>query len=69
MQFGASAPLDRLRAAADRPGAGLGRERRRKETVMRAHKVISNLPVQSIDEARDFYAGFLGPDTEEFNLG
>lgn len=36
---------------------------------MRAHKVISNLPVQSIDEARDFYAGFLGLDTEEFNLG
>jgi catechol 2,3-dioxygenase-like lactoylglutathione lyase family enzyme len=36
---------------------------------MRAIRILSNLPVGDIEEARGFYTGFLGLGTEEFNLG
>lgn len=36
---------------------------------MRVVDIIADLPVNDIDEARAFYAGFLGLSTEEFNLG
>jgi len=36
---------------------------------MRARRVTANLPVADIEAAKDFYAGFLGLGSEEFNLG
>lgn len=36
---------------------------------MRVHRITPNLPVADIAAARDFYTGFLGLSTEEFNLG
>ena len=36
---------------------------------MRAVRVLTNLPVADIEAAKGFYTGFLGLDTEEFNLG
>ena len=36
---------------------------------MRVNRIITNLKVGDIDAAKDFYTGFLGLDTEEFNLG
>jgi catechol 2,3-dioxygenase-like lactoylglutathione lyase family enzyme len=36
---------------------------------MRAKRVMTNLRVPDIEEARSFYAGYLGLSTEEFNLG
>ena len=36
---------------------------------MRAKRVTANLPVADIEAAKGFYTGFLGLDTEEFNLG
>ena len=36
---------------------------------MRVTGVHANLPVADIAEARDFYAGYLGLNVEEFNLG
>jgi catechol 2,3-dioxygenase-like lactoylglutathione lyase family enzyme len=40
-----------------------------KETLMRVVEIIADLPVADVDEARDFYAGYLGLSVEEFNLG
>ncbi|HEY5821398.1 MAG TPA: VOC family protein [Propionibacteriaceae bacterium] len=36
---------------------------------MRATRIVTNLRVADIEEAKTFYAGFLGLSTEEFNLG
>lgn len=36
---------------------------------MRIVEVITNLSVPDIDQAKAFYAGFLGLSTEEMNLG
>ena len=36
---------------------------------MRIRRVTSNLPVADIEAAKGFYTGFLGLETEEFNLG
>ena len=36
---------------------------------MRTVRIIPNLRVADIGEAKGFYAGFLGLSTEEFNLG
>lgn len=36
---------------------------------MRATRITANLPVADIATAKDFYTGFLGLSTEEFNLG
>ena len=36
---------------------------------MRARRVTANLPVADIEAAKGFYTGFLGLETEEFNLG
>lgn len=36
---------------------------------MRAIRILTNLPVGDIDEAKGFYSDFLGLSTEEFNLG
>ncbi len=36
---------------------------------MRATRVFPNLSVPDIDEAKEFYAGYLGLSSEEFNLG
>lgn len=36
---------------------------------MRVSRVVANLSVADIGTAKDFYAGFLGLSTEEFNLG
>jgi predicted enzyme related to lactoylglutathione lyase len=36
---------------------------------MRARRVLTNLHVADLDEAKGFYSDFLGLDTEEFNLG
>ena len=36
---------------------------------MRATRVMTNLRVPDIEEAKAFYAGYLGLSTEEFNLG
>ena len=36
---------------------------------MRATHIFPNLTVSDIEEAKDFYTGFLGLSTEEFNLG
>jgi predicted enzyme related to lactoylglutathione lyase len=36
---------------------------------MRAKRVTANLPVADIEAAKGFYTGFLGLDTEEFNMG
>ena len=36
---------------------------------MRVSRITANLPVADIDAAKDFYAGYLGLSTEEFNLG
>ncbi|SHN46706.1 VOC family protein [Cryptosporangium aurantiacum] len=36
---------------------------------MRSLRITTNLPVADIDEAKSFYADFLGLKTEEFNLG
>ena len=36
---------------------------------MRARRVTANLPVADIEAAQGFYTGFLGLETEEFNLG
>jgi catechol 2,3-dioxygenase-like lactoylglutathione lyase family enzyme len=36
---------------------------------MRVNRIITNLAVDDIDAAKDFYTGYLGLDTEEFNLG
>lgn len=36
---------------------------------MRATRITTNLSVDDIDAAKDFYRDFLGLSTEEFNLG
>ena len=36
---------------------------------MRANSIIADLHVADLEEAKAFYAGFLGLATEEFNLG
>ena len=36
---------------------------------MRVLRIMADLPVADIDVARDFYTGFLGLSTEDFNLG
>jgi predicted enzyme related to lactoylglutathione lyase len=36
---------------------------------MRVTRVVANLPVADIEQAKSFYTGFLGLSTEEFNLG
>ena len=36
---------------------------------MRAHHIMANLPVADIEQAKGFYADFLGLSTEEFNMG
>ena len=36
---------------------------------MRVTRVTANLPVADIEEAKDFYADYLGLTEEEFNLG
>ncbi|QWF77198.1 VOC family protein [Amycolatopsis sp. CA-230715] len=36
---------------------------------MRATRVVANLRVADIEAAKDFYTGFLGLSTEEFNMG
>jgi predicted enzyme related to lactoylglutathione lyase len=36
---------------------------------MRVTAVIADLPVADIDEARDFYADYLGLSVEAFNMG
>lgn len=36
---------------------------------MRVIEIIADLQVEDIDAARDFYADYLGLQTEEFNLG
>ena len=36
---------------------------------MRVLRIMADLPVDDIDAARDFYTGFLGLSTEDFNLG
>jgi len=37
--------------------------------VMRAKKISTNVTVDDINSAREFYQDFLGLQTEEFNLG
>jgi catechol 2,3-dioxygenase-like lactoylglutathione lyase family enzyme len=36
---------------------------------MRVVRVLTNLRVADVEEAKGFYTGYLGPSTEEFNLG
>jgi catechol 2,3-dioxygenase-like lactoylglutathione lyase family enzyme len=36
---------------------------------MRAKRITANLPVADIEAAKGFYTGFLGLETEEFNMG
>ncbi len=36
---------------------------------MRANRIIPNLSVPDVGEARQFYTGYLGLATEEFNMG
>ncbi|GAB3712217.1 VOC family protein [Mariniluteicoccus flavus] len=36
---------------------------------MRVVDIIADLPVDHLESARDFYAGYLGLTIEEFNLG
>jgi catechol 2,3-dioxygenase-like lactoylglutathione lyase family enzyme len=36
---------------------------------MRVIEIVADLCVADIEAARDFYSGYLGLDTEEFNLG
>lgn len=36
---------------------------------MQATRITTNLPVDDIESAKEFYAGFLGLSDEEFNLG
>jgi predicted enzyme related to lactoylglutathione lyase len=36
---------------------------------MRVHGVIADVQVGDIESAKEFYAGYLGLSTEEFNLG
>jgi predicted enzyme related to lactoylglutathione lyase len=36
---------------------------------MHAKRITANLQVADLDAAKDFYTGFLGLETEEFNLG
>jgi catechol 2,3-dioxygenase-like lactoylglutathione lyase family enzyme len=36
---------------------------------MRAIRIMADLRVDDIEAAKEFYAGFLGLSTEEFNLG
>jgi predicted enzyme related to lactoylglutathione lyase len=36
---------------------------------MRTVRVITNLPVADIEEAKSFYTDFLGLSSEEFNMG
>ncbi|GAA3918471.1 VOC family protein [Actinoplanes auranticolor] len=36
---------------------------------MRARRIMTNLRVADIEAAKEFYTGFLGLSTEEFNLG
>ena len=36
---------------------------------MHVRRIIADLPVADIEAAQDFYTGFLGLSTEEFNLG
>src|SRR5690242_5690805 len=36
---------------------------------MRATRIMANLRVPDVDEAKSFYAGYLGLSTEEFNMG
>jgi hypothetical protein len=42
---------------------------RSREDRMRAKRVMTNLRVPDIEEAKTFYADFLGLSTEELNLG
>ena len=36
---------------------------------MRATRIMANLRVPDVDAAKDFYTGYLGLSTEEFNMG
>ncbi|MFZ1855169.1 MAG: VOC family protein [Candidatus Nanopelagicales bacterium] len=36
---------------------------------MHVNRIIANLSVADIEASRDFYTGFLGLTTEEFNMG
>jgi len=36
---------------------------------MRVNRIVTNVKVDDIDAAKDFYTGYLGLDAEEFNLG
>jgi predicted enzyme related to lactoylglutathione lyase len=36
---------------------------------MRVHRIIANVHVADIEEAKDFYSGFLGLSNEDFTLG
>lgn len=36
---------------------------------MRAHHIVTNLPVADLETAKGFYTDFLGLSIEEFNLG
>lgn len=36
---------------------------------VRVRNIISDLPVADIEQAKEFYTGYLGLDVEEFNLG
>lgn len=40
----------------------------RSELGMRALRIMANLKVADLESSRDFYQGFLGLSTEEFNL-
>ena len=41
----------------------------RREQSMRVTRITTNLAVPDIEAAKEFYAGYLGLTTEEFNLG
>jgi predicted enzyme related to lactoylglutathione lyase len=36
---------------------------------MRAKRIMANLRVADVDAAKSFYTDYLGPTTEEFNMG
>jgi len=43
--------------------------RPRQEAPVRATHIMSNLQVADVESAKSFYTGYLGLDTEEFNMG
>jgi catechol 2,3-dioxygenase-like lactoylglutathione lyase family enzyme len=36
---------------------------------MQAKRIMANLQVADVDAAKSFYTDYLGPSTEEFNMG